>query len=309
MDSCVEQVLANPKFKPLKGKTRKQSAIAICYDQIMGKGEEVKMDKISFYLPFTKKDDDKRLVEGFASTETEDSQGEIVKSEALANALPDYMKYANIREMHQWSAVGKTIAAKLDTMKKGLWIRGKIVDDQAWRKVKEKVYNGFSIGGKVLKKVGNIVQELILNEISLVDRPANPQAVFSLVKIEGDKVIEKQLPIAPTGLGMADEAFPGIKMADKLIAVAANLIFLLDECDRLNRPKKHIEKVIQQLKRAALTELQAEKVAMTKKLVKTSQNYIKEASGLESLLEEIRLSKAFDPKWSVDYFDELRKML
>ena len=90
-------------------------------------------DKIlSFYAPIQKKDKVQRMVYGYASTETTDSQGEIVKKDALAGALADYMKWANVREMHQPSAVGKTKKANLDS--KGLYVGVKVVDDNAWKR-------------------------------------------------------------------------------------------------------------------------------------------------------------------------------
>jgi hypothetical protein len=148
------------------------------------------MDDLKFFVPFTKRNDDLQLTEGYASSEAVDSQGEVVELNAISQALPGYMKFGNIREMHQWSAVGKAIQAKIDG--KGLLIKAHIVDPVAWQKVKEKVYNGYSIGGKVLKKVGDRIQELVLNEISLVDRPANPEAIFTMVKMEDGKVTEMQ---------------------------------------------------------------------------------------------------------------------
>src|SRR3990167_11144285 len=54
MEKCVSDLKKNPKFKPQKGKTKEESANAICYTSIMGgkrKGGE-KMDKpvtINFY--------------------------------------------------------------------------------------------------------------------------------------------------------------------------------------------------------------------------------------------------------------------
>lgn len=137
---------------------------------------------IKFFIPFTKKDDKERMVYGYASTETLDSQGEVVKIDAIKAALPDYMKFANIREMHQPSAVGKTKEATVDS--KGLYIGVKVVDDNAWKKVEAEVYNGFSIGGSVVEKIDTEIQSIILKEISLVDRPANPDAVFDIVKNE-----------------------------------------------------------------------------------------------------------------------------
>lgn len=141
------------------------------------------MDKTQIFIPFAKKDDEQRMVYGYASTESLDSQGEVVEKNAIIKALPDYMKFGNIREMHQPSAVGKTHQANMDD--NGLFIKVKIVDDNAWNKVKEGVYNGFSIGGRVVSKIGNRIKDLVLSEISVVDRPANPGALFTVVKFDG----------------------------------------------------------------------------------------------------------------------------
>ena len=138
------------------------------------------------YFPIAKVDADKREVWGYASTEARDDQGEIVRREALTVALGDYMKFANIREMHQLSAVGVAKEAGIDD--KGLYIGAKIVDDQAWLKVIEGVYKGYSIGGGVTQRDPadyKTITGLVLNEISLVDRPANPEAVFDYWKAAG----------------------------------------------------------------------------------------------------------------------------
>ena len=91
------------------------------------------------------------------------------------------MEWRNIREMHQPSAVGVAKEANID--EKGLYIGAKIVDDEAWKKVEAEVYKGFSIGGRTLTKDGNRIKSLELIEISLVDRPANPDCRIELVKI------------------------------------------------------------------------------------------------------------------------------
>jgi len=265
------------------------------------------MDKVNIYLPFTKADNDQKIVEGFATTESVDSQGEIVEIDAVKKALPDYMKFANIREMHQWSAVGKALAAKIDDKKKGLYIRGKIIDKEAWEKVKEKVYNGFSIGGKVIKKIGNKIQELILNEISLVDRPANPEAVFNLVKFEGGEIVEKQLPIAPYGV-TSEEAYPGIKLADQLIAMTTQLTYLKQKCDMLKRSSKHIERAIAVLKNAALIELQSEKNAIVKILDEQKLKRETNLLQIKDSLQKVTMSRNFDGGWD-GYFEQLRRVL
>ncbi len=136
------------------------------------------------FVPFdlNKANTDPNMVFGFATTEEVDSDGEIITKEAIQAAWPAYAKFGNIREMHQAKAAGK--------LKSTIWKDGspfigvKVVDKEALEKVHEEVYMGFSIGGKKLKKVGNKVTKLKLSEISLVDRPSNPGAVFDVFKAD-----------------------------------------------------------------------------------------------------------------------------
>lgn len=145
-----------------------------------GFGKAKTMNDFNFFLPIAKVDQDKRTVSGYASTPTKDADGEIVTLDAVRNALPDYMAWGNIREMHKLSAVGTAEEANVDT--KGLFLTAKIVDDSAWKKCLEGVYKGFSIGGRKLAKTGDKITEIDLTEISVVDRPANPDAKFNLAK-------------------------------------------------------------------------------------------------------------------------------
>lgn len=137
----------------------------------------------SYWLPFTKvESEDQRLVGGYATTAALDSDGQVTSVQAVADALADFLKAPALREMHvQWAA-GKVVEAKLD--EKGLYILAKVVDDQAWEKVKEGVYRGFSIGGKIVSRAGNVIQKILLKEISLVDRPANPEALIEFYKAD-----------------------------------------------------------------------------------------------------------------------------
>ncbi len=138
---------------------------------------------MKLYAAFAKRDDAQRMVYGYASTEALDSHGEIVTRGALQAALPEFMRFANIREMHQPSAVGRAEDATIDD--KGLYLAAHVVDDGAWEKVRTGVYNGFSIAGKVTARdpmQKHVITGCNLTEISLVDRPANPEAVFDLIK-------------------------------------------------------------------------------------------------------------------------------
>lgn len=150
------------------------------------------MHEMKVYLPLAKVDREQRMVYGYASTEALDSQGEVVRKEALAAALPDYMRFANIREMHQPSAVGVAKEAAID--EKGLWLGAKVIDDEAWKKVVEGVYKGFSIGGFVTARDARdptVITGIDLAEISLVDRPANPEATVELFKSAAAESLHK----------------------------------------------------------------------------------------------------------------------
>jgi HK97 family phage prohead protease len=155
------------------------------------------------FLPLEKVDREQRLVYGYASTEARDSQGEIVTRAAIEAALPAYMEYANIREMHQLSAVGVVKSAGLDD--KGLLLEAKVVDDAAWEKVREGVYKGLSIGGRVTKRDAlnkSIITGVDLTEISLVDRPANPEALIAAYKAAGAEDVADRIAKAAS-LGKA----------------------------------------------------------------------------------------------------------
>ena len=138
------------------------------------------------YGTIQKIDAEQRMVWGYASTEAKDGHGEIVLKSAIEGALDDYLEFANIREMHQLSAVGTAEEAFVDD--KGMYVCAKVVDDGAWKKIQDKVYKGFSIGGKVLARDPDdkkIITKVRIDEISLVDRPSNPEARFDVWKAAG----------------------------------------------------------------------------------------------------------------------------
>jgi hypothetical protein len=153
------------------------------------------------YAPFTKVEEtaDGTIVEGIATTETPDTEREIVDYDSVKLALPDYAQWGNIREMHQPSAAGKALAITPDDDTRSVLLRALIVDPSAQHKVLHEVYKGFSIGGKATGKVvkrddGSTYTRryvTLLSEISLVDRPANPDARFSIVKFQGGAMAEE----------------------------------------------------------------------------------------------------------------------
>lgn len=142
-------------------------------------------------------DDGTVKVWGYASSEAVDSDGEIIAAEAMKAAIPDYMKFGAVREMHGSNAAGTAIEINVEDDGR-TFFGAHIVDPVAVTKVKTGVYKGFSIGGSVTARDElnkSQITGLKLTEISLVDRPANPDAVFTCFKADkpkdGEEVADK----------------------------------------------------------------------------------------------------------------------
>jgi hypothetical protein len=166
-------------------------------------------DNVRLSMPLTKVDKERRIVSGFASLDNVDKQDDIVTSEASLDAFARFR--GNIREMHQPSAVGKMVSFKEDkyfdpeTKKfyKGVFVSAYISKgaQDAWEKVIDGTYTGFSIGGRMNKwddaydeksdKTIRVIKEYDLVELSLVDSPANQFAnIVSVEKVDGVDVIK-----------------------------------------------------------------------------------------------------------------------
>ena len=134
-------------------------------------------------------DDGTVKVWGYASSEAVDSDGETIAAEAMKAAIPDYMKFGAVREMHGSNAAGTAIEINVEDDGR-TFFGAHIVDPVAVTKVKTGVYKGFSIGGSVTARNElnkSQITGLKLTEISLVDRPANPDAVFTCFKADKPK--------------------------------------------------------------------------------------------------------------------------
>lgn len=140
-------------------------------------------------------DDGTIKVWGYASSAEKDSDGEIVEPQAIKAAIPDYMKFGAVREMHKASAAGTAI--EIDVQEDGRTFFGAhIVDPVAIKKVLTGVYKGFSIGGSILKRDTinrTLIKAIKLTEISLVDRPANPEAVFTMCKMDDGEPVDENI--------------------------------------------------------------------------------------------------------------------
>jgi uncharacterized protein YoxC len=161
-------------------------------------------DKVRLSMPLTKVDEGRRMVSGFASLDNLDKQDDIVTTEASMAAFAKFR--GNIREMHQPSAVGKMVSFKEEKyfdpeskkFYKGVFVSAYISKgaQDAWEKVLDGTYTGFSIGGRMNKwddaydekadKTIRVIKEYDLIELSLVDSPANQFAnIMSVEKVDG----------------------------------------------------------------------------------------------------------------------------
>lgn len=153
-------------------------------------------NNIRFSMPIQKVDVEKRIVSGWATLDTIDKQGDIVSADASVEAFKRFR--GNIREQHTSLAVGKMVSFKQDKYfdkASGQEHNGIYVDvyvskgaQDTWHKVLENVLTGFSIGGRIKDSEDvytknadgpvRLIKSYELDELSLVDNPANPDANF-----------------------------------------------------------------------------------------------------------------------------------
>lgn len=134
------------------------------------------MKPLQFFVPITRVNDEAREIEGiaFANEVVEGEGGIRLKRTAMEEATPEYMQWGAVREMHQPVAAGTAIGVEWNDQ--GAVLRAKIVDDEAWEKVKQGVYKGLSVGVAARVMRGKNVEKANWIETSLVDRPKDPDA-------------------------------------------------------------------------------------------------------------------------------------
>jgi hypothetical protein len=139
-----------------------------------------------------KQEDGSLLVYGKATDDSVDMDQQICDSTWLDTAMPNWFKSGgNIREQHSNIAAG--VAKEYEAKADGHYISALVVDPVSVKKVEAGVLKGFSIGIKSPRVVrdtkavnGRIIDGQII-EVSLVDRPANPNAKLMLAKsVEGE---------------------------------------------------------------------------------------------------------------------------
>ena len=148
------------------------------------------MQTANAYAPIVKMDknsDGTLTVYGKATDDSLDIDQQICDATWLDRAMPEWFKSGgNIREQH--SSIASGVAEEYEKKEDGHYISALIVDPISVKKVETGVLKGLSIGIKSPRVVrdqkaanGRIIDGQIV-EISLVDRPANPNAKLILAK-------------------------------------------------------------------------------------------------------------------------------
>jgi len=172
-----------------------------------------------FYLDITRVDEDARMVYGYGTRgDIRDSYGTIIDLDSAVRCMDAYMEYPAVREMHQMSAAGRTVDYTADDA--GIQLAVKVVDDQAWEKVKEQVYRGFSIGAKKEKQVGDTIYLSSITEFSLVDSPSNRGCGIDEFRIAGE-VMEMEYETVQTTETAPLKRYVGEEISDVSSALSA----------------------------------------------------------------------------------------
>jgi len=162
------------------------------------KDKSMNLDTTSAFAKIIKQEkleDGTLMVYGKATDDSLDIDEQICDAGWLATAMPEWFKTGgNVREQHSNIAAG--VAKELDAKADGFYINVHVVDPISVKKTETGVFKGFSIGIRSPRVVrdnkaanGRIIDGQIV-EVSLVDRPANPNAKLIMAKSVGTEIVK-----------------------------------------------------------------------------------------------------------------------
>lgn len=160
-------------------------------------GDKLTYGYVGEILKYDEQPDGSLMVYGVATSPAVDLDAQSCDPEWLKQAMPKWFKHANVREQHSSIAAG--VGKELTHAEGDRWmLKTHVVDANTVNKVKAGVLKGYSVGirnGRVLKgkaagkAVGGVINGGDIVEISLVDRPCNPEATISIAKsVDGELV-------------------------------------------------------------------------------------------------------------------------
>ena len=142
--------------------------------------------------PATNEPSDSVYIEGYASTQDVDRQGDVVPASVWEAGIKNYLKNPIILAQHDYDdPVGRMVQHRVDST--GLWVKARIsAAAEIFNLVKDGVVTAFSVGFRVIDAEYNaatelfVIKQLELVEISVVSVPANQNTLFSLSKAFND---------------------------------------------------------------------------------------------------------------------------
>ncbi|MCF6205366.1 MAG: hypothetical protein L3J47_00535 [Sulfurovum sp.] len=158
-----------------------------------------------FYIPAdvlkaSKDNDGRRVIQGIASTNHKDLQGETIDQDGLD--LSYFILHGNINNDHlkgPENIVGEPLEAKIT--KDGFWLKALIyknkIGNDWWDHIqsletsgsKRKV--GFSVEGKVTSKSGSNIKACYITAVAITSSPVNTKTWASIAKsLEGTSIVE-----------------------------------------------------------------------------------------------------------------------
>lgn len=133
-------------------------------------------------------DEERRIIEGFASTPTTDRQGDLMESKGAQFTLPHPLLWQHNHDQ----PIGQVVSAKVTPQ--GIYVKAQIAKgvlpfiEEAWALIKAGLVRGFSVGWQPVEaernkeSFGLHVRKWLWLETSVVTVPANQQTSIALVK-------------------------------------------------------------------------------------------------------------------------------
>lgn len=159
--------------------------------------KEAKREKIFLSIEKAYEENQDRIFEAYATYEEIDKQGDLVKADGIADAIPIWLdRGGTILDSHTNKHIGKGLEydSQIVKEKRAVWLKSKIfsgrlahnIDDEAWNKIQKREYKGLSIGAQTFtkfrecndKQCYNVIPSVQLYEISVVRDPANGGALI-----------------------------------------------------------------------------------------------------------------------------------
>jgi hypothetical protein len=169
------------------------------------------------------------MVFGKATGSDMDLDEQYADPEWLKDAMPDWAKWGNLREMHQPIVAG--IGREVTNDDSGNWfLKSEVVDAGTAKKIEAGALKGYSIGIKNARVVkdakapgGRIVGGTIV-EVSYVDRPCNPTSTIGIAKMVGAELapVESETP-GTSWLAKKAVKQPKPKNDDNVVATASDM--------------------------------------------------------------------------------------